>query len=90
MAAKDGDPYLDTMAATLIVCPHCTGVNRIPDGKSAREANCGVCHEPLFSALTAFLLNASMMVDFKKGSVACVEAAQPVTIAVMPAILMRP
>ena len=37
------------MAATLIVCPHCTGVNRIPDGKPAGEAKCGVCHEPLFS-----------------------------------------
>jgi thioredoxin 2 len=37
------------MAATLIVCPHCNGVNRIPDGKSAAAANCGVCHAPLFT-----------------------------------------
>ena len=37
------------MSATLIVCPHCSGVNRIPDGKSAAEANCGVCHKPLFT-----------------------------------------
>ena len=37
------------MSAALIVCPHCSGVNRIPDGKSAAEANCGVCHKPLFT-----------------------------------------
>ena len=37
------------MAAILIVCPHCTGVNRVPDGKPAGEAKCGVCHAPLFS-----------------------------------------
>ena len=32
-----------------IVCPHCQSVNRIPDGKPATEAKCGVCHKPLFT-----------------------------------------
>jgi thioredoxin 2 len=35
-----------------IVCPHCAAVNRLPAAKpapEAREAKCGVCHEPLFS-----------------------------------------
>jgi thioredoxin 2 len=37
------------MAAKLVVCPHCGGVNRIPDGKPAAEANCGTCHQALFT-----------------------------------------
>ena len=35
-----------------IVCPHCAAVNRLPAAKpatEAKEAKCGVCHEPLFS-----------------------------------------
>jgi thioredoxin 2 len=35
-----------------IVCPHCAAVNRLPGDKpaaEAKEAKCGVCHEPLFS-----------------------------------------
>lgn len=34
--------------ATHIVCPHCEGVNRIPAGRDAGGAKCGVCHKPLF------------------------------------------
>ncbi len=34
--------------ATHIVCPHCEGVNRIPAGRDASAAKCGVCHKPLF------------------------------------------
>jgi thioredoxin 2 len=34
---------------THIVCPHCDGVNRIPAGKPAADAKCGVCHKPLFT-----------------------------------------
>jgi len=33
-----------------LVCPHCAALNRIPDSKSARDANCGKCHRPLFIA----------------------------------------
>jgi thioredoxin 2 len=32
-----------------IVCPHCDSVNRIPVGKPASEAKCGVCRKPLFT-----------------------------------------
>jgi thioredoxin 2 len=31
-----------------IVCPHCAAVNRIPAGRDAGTAKCGVCHRPLF------------------------------------------
>ncbi|WP_078709498.1 thioredoxin TrxC [Consotaella salsifontis] len=32
-----------------IVCPHCGGINRVPDGRPAEAARCGSCHEKLFS-----------------------------------------
>lgn len=34
---------------THIVCPHCDSVNRIPAGRAAADAKCGVCHKPLFT-----------------------------------------
>lgn len=37
------------MTASHIVCPHCAAVNRVPDGKPAGEAKCGVCHKVLFT-----------------------------------------
>lgn len=32
-----------------VVCPSCAAVNRLPNGKPAAIAKCGVCREPLFS-----------------------------------------
>ncbi len=43
--------------STHIVCPRCDGVNRIPDDKNAKQAKCGKCKTPLFSAHPV-LLNA--------------------------------
>jgi len=37
-----------TDTASLIVCPHCDSVNRVPAGKDPAEAKCGHCHKPLF------------------------------------------
>ncbi|MCG7985850.1 MAG: thioredoxin TrxC [Candidatus Thiodiazotropha lotti] len=34
---------------THMVCPHCDGINRLPAGRSAEQANCGKCHQPLFA-----------------------------------------
>ncbi|MCG7918992.1 MAG: thioredoxin TrxC [Candidatus Thiodiazotropha taylori] len=34
---------------THLVCPHCDGINRLPAGRSAEQAKCGKCHQPLFS-----------------------------------------
>ncbi|MCG8486808.1 MAG: thioredoxin TrxC [Chromatiales bacterium] len=32
-----------------LVCPHCDGINRLPADRSAEQANCGKCHQPLFT-----------------------------------------
>ena len=32
-----------------IVCPHCDGINRVPQTKLAAGGKCGACHKPLFS-----------------------------------------
>ena len=38
------------MADSLhIVCPHCDGINRVPQDRLAASPNCGACHKPLFS-----------------------------------------
>ena len=31
------------------VCPHCGAGNRVPEGKDARTAKCGKCHEPVLT-----------------------------------------
>ncbi len=32
-----------------IVCPHCDGINRVPADRLGAGANCGKCHQPLFT-----------------------------------------
>jgi len=36
-----------------IVCPHCAGINRVPDDRPAEAARCGKCKEPLFAGMPA-------------------------------------
>jgi thioredoxin 2 len=37
------------MAESLhIVCPHCDGINRVPQAKLGAGGKCGACHQPLF------------------------------------------
>jgi thioredoxin 2 len=31
-----------------VVCPHCDGVNRVPEHRDAAEAKCGKCHKLIF------------------------------------------
>ncbi len=33
-----------------ILCPHCQGINRVPDQRLAENPKCGKCHQPLFNA----------------------------------------
>lgn len=33
-----------------IVCPHCQGINRVPEGRLLEHPNCGRCHQALFTA----------------------------------------
>ncbi|MET0064791.1 MAG: thioredoxin TrxC [Candidatus Thiodiazotropha sp.] len=32
-----------------VVCPHCDGINRLPPNRPAASAQCGKCHQPLFT-----------------------------------------
>ena len=31
------------------VCPHCGACNRVPEGRDARDARCGKCHQPVLT-----------------------------------------
>jgi len=33
----------------IIMCPHCSGLNRVPDDKLSRQAVCGKCKGSLFT-----------------------------------------
>ncbi len=33
----------------IIMCPHCAGLNRVPDEKLSNGATCGKCKKPLFT-----------------------------------------
>ena len=37
------------MGTHHVVCPHCSSLNRVPDDKPAQSANCGRCHQRLFT-----------------------------------------
>ncbi len=40
------------MAEALhIVCPHCGGINRVPEAKLTAGGKCGKCHQPLFNGV---------------------------------------
>ncbi|MET0091190.1 MAG: thioredoxin TrxC [Candidatus Thiodiazotropha sp.] len=32
-----------------VVCPHCDGINRLPIDRPGTAAQCGKCHQPLFT-----------------------------------------
>ncbi|HHT00535.1 MAG TPA: thioredoxin TrxC [Thiomicrospira sp.] len=32
----------------IIMCPHCAGLNRVPDEKLSKQATCGKCKKELF------------------------------------------
>jgi thioredoxin 2 len=32
-----------------VVCPHCDGINRVPEDKLGAGGKCGTCHQPLFT-----------------------------------------
>lgn len=32
-----------------VVCPHCDGINRVPQAKLGAGGKCGSCHKPLFT-----------------------------------------
>ncbi len=40
-----------TTEALHIVCPHCGGINRVPEAKLMAGGKCGKCHQPLFAGV---------------------------------------
>ncbi|HYM18889.1 MAG TPA: thioredoxin TrxC [Micropepsaceae bacterium] len=52
-----------------VVCPHCTAVNRVPDGKDAGQAKCGQCHRALFSGHPAAATTASFLKHVQKNDI---------------------
>lgn len=36
------------MTDILVVCPHCSGINQLPDERLGDRPRCGKCREPLF------------------------------------------
>lgn len=56
-------------AGRHIVCPNCTGVNRIPDEKDARKARCGRCHQPLFTGRPAAASASSFATQIERNDI---------------------
>src|SRR5437868_3806500 len=38
-----------TTSAIIIPCPHCDGLNRMPEERRGQKGKCGHCHKPLFT-----------------------------------------
>lgn len=51
------------------VCPHCGVINRVPEAKSAADADCGKCHQQLFTGQPVVLTSASFMRHIGKSDV---------------------
>jgi thioredoxin 2 len=56
-------------AGRHIVCPHCDAVNRVPPGKSAKEAKCGRCKAPLFVGAPAAVSAASFTKHIQRNDI---------------------
>ena len=52
-----------------IVCPHCTSVNRIPQGRLADRPKCGKCHAPLFNGHPLELTSANFHQHLKRSDI---------------------
>ena len=50
-----------------IVCPHCDGINRVPQDRLNAGPKCGVCHKPLFTGEPLNLDTARFQRHLQKG-----------------------
>ena len=55
--------------ATHVVCPDCSGVNRIPTSRLGEAPRCGNCHEPLFTGRAAQLTDANFRTHIDRSDV---------------------
>ena len=47
------------MENSIIVCPHCAGLNRVPNQRLAEHPVCGKCKQPLFDGKPLTLTDAN-------------------------------
>ena len=47
------------MEQSIIVCPHCDGLNRVPNQRLAEHPVCGKCKQPLFTGKPVTLTDAN-------------------------------
>jgi thioredoxin 2 len=52
-----------------IVCPHCSAVNRIPDGRLEQKPKCGRCHQALFTGLPVALTGATFQTHIDRNDI---------------------
>lgn len=52
-----------------IVCPHCSGVNRVPTNKLADQPVCGKCKDKLFAAHPTELTSANFMQHISRNDI---------------------
>lgn len=58
------------MATPLhIVCPNCSGVNRVPDDRLGAEPRCGKCHSELFQAHPVELTDANFRTHVERSDI---------------------
>jgi thioredoxin 2 len=57
-------------AALHVVCPHCSAVNRIPEQRLEQKANCGNCHQALFTGHPVALTSASFQAHVERNDIA--------------------
>ncbi len=56
-------------APKLVVCPHCEGVNRVPEDRIQEHPKCGICHRPLFEGRPLDLTAASFRRHMQHGDI---------------------
>lgn len=47
--AMTGSVRTDAQQGTIVACPHCAALNRVPADKPALQGKCGTCGSPLFT-----------------------------------------
>jgi thioredoxin 2 len=52
-----------------VVCPHCSAVNRIADGRLEQKPKCGKCHQALFTGHPVALTGDSLQIHVDRNDV---------------------
>jgi thioredoxin 2 len=53
-------------ASTIVACPYCQALNRVPVPRLEQAPNCGRCHRPLFEGRAVFLDGASFAAQVER------------------------